>query len=78
MGHKVECYLGLASKARQAILVLGFFSFFFFFIFLEKTLFEHLAASIYFPSSTFFPLILSLMAERPNQTAALFGIKLAS
>ena len=51
---------------------------FFFFIFLEKTLFEHLAASIYFPSSTFFPLILSLMAERLNQTAALFGIKLAS
>ncbi|XP_042680453.1 uncharacterized protein LOC122163342 [Centrocercus urophasianus] len=29
-------------------------------------------------SSAFFPLILSLMAERPDQTAALFGIKLAS
>lgn len=50
----------------------------FFFIFLENTLFEHFAASIYFPSSVFFPLILSLTAKRPNQTAALFGTKLSS
>lgn len=54
MEHKVERYLGLASKARQAILVLGIFLFVFF-IFLEKTLFEHLAASIYFPALHFSP-----------------------
>jgi len=69
--HKDQCSRGLTSKAKQAILG-GFF------IFLEKSLFEHFAASIYFPSSVFFPLILSLMAKRPDQTAALFGTKLSS
>lgn len=45
-----------SSKTRQAIPGA-------FFTFLEKALFEHFAASIYFPSAIFFPLILSLMAE---------------
>lgn len=80
-GYPLTGYLGCTNvsattawPAKPDKPLLGIF----FFIFLEKTLFEHFAASIYFPSSVFFPLILSLMAKRPNQSAALFGTKLSS